>query len=134
MKRKLIGILLILSFSFFPFFNAYADEGYEIDNYNVNVVVNEDHSLNIVETIDVNFKSSRHGIKRNLPKRNTYKREIDGQSIEVNAEAAISDYSVNEQYTTEGSNLNEIVLKIGNPNKTITGKKQYVIKYKYDMG
>ena len=134
MKKRLIILLLILSFSFLPFFNAYAySEEYEIDNYDVNIKVLENHVLEVTETIDANFFVQKHGIKRNLPKTNTYKRNINGEEVDIESNATLSNYSVNEQFTMENS-YSEYVFKIGNPNKTITGLKQYVIKYKYDMG
>ena len=134
MKSRIIKLLTILLFSFFPFFCVYAyDEGYEIEKYDVNINVLENHKLEITETIDVNFKESRHGIKRNIPTVNNYKRVIDNEEVNVEAEVKISNYSVNEQYVVENS-YHDLVLKIGDPDKTITGNKKYIIKYDYDYG
>ena len=134
MKKRLIKLMLILSFSFLPFFNAYAySEDYEIDNYKVEINVNENHSLNVVETIDANFFKEKHGIKRTLPMHNTYSRKINDEKVEIESDTKISDYSVNEKYTIE-KGYSDFTFKIGDPNKTITGKKQYIIKYTYDMG
>ena len=57
--KYLILVILAISFSFI---NIKADSTYEITSYDVNIVVNEDNKLEIVETIDTNFKSEKHGI------------------------------------------------------------------------
>ena len=134
MKKIIIIIISLLSISLFPFFNAYAyTDEYEIENYNVEIKVNENHVLNITEEIEANFKVSKHGIKRNIPTKNTYKRNINNEEVEIESDAKISNIDINEQFTKE-NRYTELQLTIGNPDKTITGLKKYVIKYDYDMG
>ena len=46
--------------------DIYADDGgYTIDNYNINMVVNEDNTFDITEEITTYFDSARH---RNIQK------------------------------------------------------------------
>ena len=59
--KYLVLVILAISFSFI---NIKADSTYEITSYDVNIVVNENNKLEIVETIDTNFKSEKHGIIR----------------------------------------------------------------------
>ncbi len=111
----------ISSFNYYP---------YIITKYDVNMNVNSDNSFDITETIVANFNKSRHGIIRKLPLKNNVMRE-DGTSS--TNRAFITNIDVSEKYTrsVESNNLN---LKIGDPNKEITGSHRYKIKYKYSIG
>lgn len=123
-------IILIIALMFLLPLSASAyDSGYQIDSYNVNIKVNEDNTLDIEERIMANFKEDRHGIIRNIPRKNEVKR-ADG-STEIN-HARISDIRVNEEYETsyEGD---DISIQIGDAYRTITGPKEYIIKYTYSL-
>ena len=73
--------------------------GFEIKNYEVNSVVGKDHSINVTETISVNFLERRHGLVRYIPyimaasrtdkngKVKDYKYRTMISNIEVNNEA-----------------------------------------------
>ena len=61
------NILLLLFFSLLIAMGAYAQGGYIIKQYTVVVKVNKDASLDITETILVDFSESRHGIYRMIP-------------------------------------------------------------------
>lgn len=132
MKKNLVKLLFI-SFFIFLMFPTYAKadgpSDYIINKYNVDINVNENNVLNITETIDVDFLQSKHGIYREIPIKNTYYRK----GIEVKTKAKIKNLSINEEYTTtkENGNLN---IKIGDPTNYVTGEKQYIIKYDYDIG
>ncbi len=109
-------------------------EYYTTSNYNVDVVVNEDHSYNIVETIDVTFTESRHGIYRYIPTIGTYYREIDGKTVRSTYFAKITDVSV-EGYTYDVYDDNgDTVIQIGHEDVTVFGDQTYVISYTYDPG
>lgn len=78
--------------------------------------------MRIVEDITVNFSANNHGIERALPEK--YKgKELD---LKVNSVSSKMDTPV--QYTTRESNDN-LVLRIGDPNRTVTGRQNYVIEY-----
>lgn len=132
MKKNFINLLFVSFFIFLIFpFCAKADgpDDYIINKYNVDINVNENNVLNITETIDVNFSQEKHGIYRKIPLKNTYYRK----GIEATTKAKISNLSVNEQYSKEKINGN-LEIKIGDPYNYVTGEKQYIIKYDYDIG
>ena len=131
MKKNKFYLLFI---SFFLFLilpiNVHAqDYGYEIESYNVDIIVNENNVLNVTETIDVNFKESRHGIFRKIPIVNKFQRK----DFDTKNKAKIRNVSINEPYTSSLEN-NIYTYKIGKAYETITGPKQYIIKYDYDFG
>ena len=130
-KAFIIAVLLSLGFVSAPAFAATTSEGgYTITKYHIDINVNENNILDITEDISVNFSEKRHGIFRNFPVYNSVTRE-DGSTSKVRAK--ITDIAVSEQYTTsrEGNNLE---LKIGDPDRTIIGAKNYRITNKYDLG
>ena len=119
-------ILIVLSISF-SFISIKADSSYEIDSYDVNIVVNENNKLEIKETIDTYFKTAKHGIIRTIPIKNNIYREDGTKQV---SKSRIKIKSINEEYTTE-RNSDYYNIKIGKSNRTITGKKTYVIDYDY---
>ncbi len=105
--------------------------GYTIESYDINMVVNENNTFDITETINVNFTGyNKHGIFRKIPLRNTVTR-LDG--TKSSNRAKISNISVNDSYTTSNENGYK-VLKIGSSDQTVSGEKTYTIKYNYNIG
>jgi uncharacterized membrane protein len=78
--------------------------------------------LRIVERISVDFTADNHGILRAIP--SSYKHH----SLQLKVNRISSDSGAPTQYTTYGSNGNT-VLKIGDPDRTVTGPQQYTIDY-----
>lgn len=128
--NKKISLVLFCLFTFFLFnLNCYAYD-YDILNYDIDIVVNENNLLKIKETIEVNFNEYRHGIYRTIPLVNDVTR-IDG-SHEKNR-VVISNVKVNENFSKFREN-GEIKLQIGDADNTIIGDKTYVISYDYFLG
>lgn len=78
--------------------------------------------LRIVERINVNFTDYNHGILRAIP--DSYKHH----SLQIHINKVSSDTGAPASYTTYGSNGNT-VLKIGDPDRTVTGTEEYTIDY-----
>lgn len=130
MKKNYIKLLFVSFFLFLVFpLGVNASNGYTIENYEVDIKVNENNVLNIKEVIDVNFEYEKHGIIRVIPYKNTYYRT--GKTAETRA--LIKNLNVNANYTTSKEN-GELKVKIGDASTTLTGNKQYVITYDYDVG
>lgn len=110
--------------------NNYKSYAYVIDKYNVDIVVNENNTFDITETITAYFNVSKHGIFRTIPLKNNITR-LDGTTSKNRVK--ISNLSVDNEYTTSKENGN-YKIKIGSDNKTFTGEQTYVIKYKYNIG
>jgi uncharacterized membrane protein YgcG len=105
--------------------------GYTIESYNINMIVNEDNTFDITETISVNFTGdNKHGIYRKLPLKNSIKRTDGTKSIN---RAKISNISVSDTYTISNESRYKVI-KIGDANKTVSGQKIYTIKYTYNIG
>lgn len=102
----------------------------QIDNFAVNIDINNDSSIEVTERIDYNFGSlQRHGIYRYIP----YKYKARGGNFSLR----FSDISVEDEngasYNYEKSQASgNINLKIGDADKYITGKHTYIIKYRVE--
>lgn len=136
MKRKIIFgifILILLLGMLNPTktFAISSKGGYTIQSYDINMVVNENNTFDITETIAVNFTGqNKHGIFRKIPLKNSVTR-LDG--TESNNRAKISNISVSDPYTASNENGYK-VLKIGSSSETVSGRRTYTIKYNYNIG
>lgn len=108
----------------------YSSYDYVIDKYDINIVVNENNTFDITETITAYFNVAKHGIFRTIPLKNTIKR-LDGTTSTNRTQ--VTNISVNNEYTASRENGN-YKLQIGSASKTITGEQTYVIKYIYNLG
>lgn len=78
--------------------------------------------MRVVENILVDFTDNNHGILRALPTK--YK----GHSLKLHINSVTLPTGAPNQYTTSVSNGN-LILKIGDPSKTVTGAQGYIIDY-----
>lgn len=125
-KKALILFLLIFLFPF----KTYALNGYVINDYDVDIIVNKDNTFDVTEKITAYFNESRHGIYRKIPLKNKVSR-LDGSSS-VNR-AKVSNVSVDNEYDVSKEN-GYYVIKIGDADKTVLGTQSYTIKYTYNIG
>lgn len=110
--------------------SQYNSYDYVIDKYDINIIVNENNTFDITETVTAYFNTPKHGIFRTIPLKNTITR-LDGTTSTNRTQ--VTNVSVNSEYTTSRENGN-YKLKIGSANRTLTGEQTYVIKYTYNLG
>ncbi len=132
MKKIILHIILILIWVF----SARAQEAFTIQNYDVKVKVNKDASVNITETIDVNFTEEKHGILRTFLYRysidelppGTEKADqllVSGNKVRL----IIKDVKVKNYKYEEFKKDDLFNIRIGDKDKYISGHQQYVISY-----
>jgi uncharacterized membrane protein YgcG len=78
--------------------------------------------MHIVEKISVDFTDNNHGILRAIPE------SYNGHPLHLHINSVGSTSGAPAQFSTYTSNGNE-VLKIGDPNRTVTGNQEYTIDY-----
>ncbi len=110
--------------------NKYDFHSYVIDKYDINVIVNENNTLDITEKITAYFNVEKHGIFRTIPLKNTITR-LDGTTSKNRTQ--ITNLSVDNEYTTSRENGN-YKIQIGSADHTVIGEQTYVIKYTYNLG
>jgi len=92
-----------------------------IQNFRAEYQIRQDGTVKVKEQISYQFTSPRHGIYRKIPLIKTNK---DGQKYKLE----LVDVAVNHSFSQSTQN-NTLTLKIGDPNKKITGLKEYIIEY-----
>ena len=131
MKKIFVLLYLIFSFLFlhFGFTQAYdaTDTGWKISNYNVNAVVDINQKIDITEEITADFGDlQKHGIYRYIPYK--YTRNGNSYNIRIKINSVTGDTGNKIQYSENRSSGN-LVLKIGDPNLTVSGEQKYKINY-----
>lgn len=133
---KIVSILLSFFFLFSfkvnaqempdPNFPTFPTE--HIERFHVDIIVNKDGTINVKESILYDFSNlERHGIFRNIP---FTKRNEENKRVDLKFENFTVTNDKGQDYKFEKSTENEqIILKIGDPNKTITGVHTYNISY-----
>ncbi len=127
--RNKIFIIILFVFSFFGFVSRVNAE--KINSFDVSITAHKDGLINVEENINYDFEDlSRHGIYRYIPLYskvgNLYRIiKIDNVSVE-------RDGSREKFETTK--NKEQIYFKIGNADKTITGRHVYKISYTVENG
>lgn len=92
------------------------DPGFVTERYNVDAKVNKDHTVEVTDTITVNFYEYKHGIYRYIP--------YDSDRY------YISDIRVvgRDDYETKIEDGNKII-RIGSEDSTVIGRQVYEIQY-----
>src|SRR3972149_1785670 len=112
-----------------PGASARADEDWVIQEFVASILISEDGSINVTEDIGVDFGTlQKHGIFRSIP----VEYEADAKnpiSQGRTLESVTAGQASPLKYETsrEGANL---VLKIGDPDKLVSGEQRYAIQYR----
>lgn len=112
------------------FISAGFAEDYTINKFHAEVLVNDDSSMLVKETIAVQFHTSRHGIYREIPYR--YEDERGNRIKTPLTVISVADESgKNRPYkTTRKRNI--INIRIGDPAEYVSGENTYEITYKVE--
>lgn len=90
---------------------------YTINNFDIQMDLNEDGSMQIEESIEVNFSEARHGIYRDIPL---------GMSWDY---LTIENITSNNNINTISNKNDLLSIQLGDPNTTVIGTKIYTISY-----
>lgn len=105
--------------------------GEQIKNFESKIAIQKDGSLKIVETIEYYFDYPKHGIYRNIPFTIYDKGKRYDMQYSFNP---VLDENGKKYKVAKSQSGEQWVLKIGDPNKTITGDHTYVISYSIKGG
>ncbi len=105
--------------------------GEQIKNFESKIAIQKDGSLKVVETIDYYFDYPKHGIYRNIP----FTIYDNGKRYDMQYSFnPVLDENGKKYKVTTSQSGEQWILKIGDPNKTITGNHTYVISYNIQGG
>ena len=117
---------------------AAQDTGWTITSFHSDYTVRADRSIEVVERIAVDFgRLQRHGIYREIPVR--YRKVVrEGLPLEgrVNVDLDLEQVTDGRgrKLLTKVDRGDRVRIRIGDPNRTITGQQTYVIHYRLGSG
>ncbi|PIS15790.1 hypothetical protein COT62_01825 [Candidatus Roizmanbacteria bacterium CG09_land_8_20_14_0_10_41_9] len=131
MKKR---ILLILFSSFLlivskDVVHAQTSEGERIRSFGSDIAIHKDGTIEVKETIQYDFSTlQKHGIYRQIP---TVKKNKDGKRYRLDLKiSSVTDEDGVAYAYTKSTVGDDIKIRIGDANKTISGEHTYVITYK----
>ncbi|MEA1926013.1 MAG: DUF2207 domain-containing protein [Patescibacteria group bacterium] len=128
MKKAIITSVFLFCVFYASQVHAISDlGGFIINDYHVDINVNEDGTFAVQERIAVDFAEQRHGIFRKIP----VKYESFGKTnfkLRLNG-FTVSDESGKGRIFKKYKESGNIVLKIGDPNTLVAGRQIYDIRY-----
>ena len=118
----LLGLLFVILLYSAPSFASSYD--LEINDYDVNILVNEDNSYLINETLQVEFnRTDMHGIFRDIPTKTYFGKPVKIKKLDV----------LTHNYSSE-RNGGFLSLRIGDKNTYANPTETYRISYIYEIG
>lgn len=105
---------------------ASSSHPYVIDEFSSRITIQQDTTLQVIETIKVDFHEPRHGIIRKIP----IVYPVEGGQVEADFEVLSVKDELGNLYTyTQSFEGSDAVLKIGDPDVFVQGPTTYVITY-----
>ena len=133
----LLFILVIIAIVMIPGL-AFADEGYDINNYDVHFQIEENGELAVQERIVLDYLEYRHGFYYQQLYAGTAYYQYQGEAKELRYKHDIKHFDVaGYQYDTYRENYDGdryYVAKIGDPDYTVIGEYEYIINYDTTIG
>ncbi len=133
MRKHYLKTFLYTALIFFLFIVSESSaQHFTITNFDAKIVIDEDGSFTVTETIDVEFHRKKHGIYREIPYR--YEDELGNavnMPIEVLSVTDGNGYDVGSKVSKMGNVVN---IRIGDADIFVYGSQVYKIKYKVTNG
>jgi hypothetical protein len=130
-KTLLASLVFFVSF-FLASSAAVAQDDYLYDwrvlEFRSEARVQENTDIEITEKISVNFSHEKHGIYRTIPYR-YYDQHGFSRSVFLNILSVENERGENYKFETSHSG-GEVTVKIGDPEKAVTGNQTYIIRYR----
>jgi len=128
-RPGIVGCLILLGVILFPAAARAQSGGERIRSYDASITIQRDGSLLVVERIDYDFDGlARHGIFRDIPVRFTYDSRHD-RVYAIDIVSVVGSPGTPDQFTVQKSG-NLLRIRIGDPDRTITGRHTYTITYR----
>lgn len=138
-RRRFALLIACMVLSLGWFASVSADSiSYDTLDYHVDLIVHENNTFSVTETITVDFLSPAHGIYRYV----TVGGEIffndeNGELVSIPGTLKLSNVSAGDVELDYSSDADNAILRLGSANTTLTGLKTYTLTYDaaaYDDG
>lgn len=114
--------------------------GFYYENVDIDAVVFKNNTWDVTETFDIVFEQPRHGFYRYIPRTFKLWHDVSADEGKPGREdlrefpyvSKIDRISVpGWKYTTEDSNEDFCIVRIGDADREVTGRQRYIVKYTY---
>lgn len=122
-------IVFFVGLVFFALPVAVYGANFETEQYDVSLDVKENNSFYVEEDITVNFTSPSHGIYRYIPKTGTIDYQRNGEAVKKHYKLKIKDIETPGFENEISYENNNIVIRIGDPDITLSGPVSYKLRY-----
>ena len=128
-RRRFLWLALLLTVCL----QASANRGgFYYKNISIEALVHENNVWDVTETFDIYFEEPRHGFYRYIPKGFQLTHKVDGEEQEFRYVCDIDDIEVDGwEFTTEDSDDEFCIIRIGDADREVSGNQRYVISYTY---
>src|SRR3989338_2443319 len=125
-----LAFLLLLTpyFLLHPVLAQSADTGWEITSFNSDITLNRDTTVNVAETISVDFGAlQKHGIFRTIP---TSYRTQSNNTLNIRFRlSSVTDQKGNSVPVSTSRFGDGVKLKIGDPDPTVSRRQNYLLPF-----
>lgn len=132
-----VGIAFILTLFLwaYPFMSSEAalttaGKGFQTQSLDMLIVANVDNTYNVTEKWIINYYKPMHGIFRTIAQKGAFKFIKDDKPYNMEVGLVIQDIKVDGAPSEVSKKGDTTVIRIGDPNSTVTGLKEYTISYK----
>jgi hypothetical protein len=101
-----------------------------IDRFDASIAIDEDGVLHVTEQLAVVFQSPHHGIEREIPI--SYRNPATGSRTTINLDLVAIEMDGGSVPYSRRRSGSSVVFRIGDPDRTITGRYTYTIAYTVD--
>jgi hypothetical protein len=131
LRRWGIGVLVVVAWGVFSTVPASAEDAEHISSYDVALTVGAGGSMGVTETIAYDFGTNRrHGIFRTIPTKVPFDNDNFRLYPLSDVRVTSPDGAPTDVSRSEAAGVT--TLRIGDPDKTITGRHTYVLRYTVD--
>ncbi|HET9605103.1 MAG TPA: DUF2207 domain-containing protein [Gemmatimonadales bacterium] len=136
MLSRAVVLLIVL---LLPVSLTAQDTGWVIQSFDAQYSVKADRTINVIEQITVDFGSlQKHGIYREIPV--SYAKVLDAGApvragtVKVGLDVLSVTDEQGRKLGTQVSSGNNVRIRIGDPDVTVSGVQTYIIRYRLDRG
>ncbi len=123
--RNFVAVAVLVGLAIMP--TSSAAQGFVIDKFHADIEVQENGTIEVVETIKVEFQSRKHGIYREIPFR--YRDEL-GNDVTMPVSVKSVTHNDDDNWTYEVSKQGNVVnIRIGDADRFVSGEQWYKISY-----
>ncbi len=129
-NRAKIVVCFLLLFLLALLASPARGQDFTISTFHADIVINDDSSFTVKETLEVEFHRPKHGIYREIPF--SYTDDLGSSTVTPMEILSVTDTGGRKWKTTVDNRNNVVHIRIGDKDKYVSGSQTYVIEYKVE--